>query len=111
MGHVLLPSYSPVNYKPGYSGSRDRAEQLQLSELAKPVCVTCWDGPRCKLSRLTNTGLKVLDGSMCASSTRMEHSAIQVTVSSVHMYSDDNLSSAHSDVPSATNLSTQTSVI
>ena len=39
MGNVLLPSYFPVKYKPGYSGSRDRAEELQLSELQKPVCL------------------------------------------------------------------------
>ena len=95
MGNVLLPSYFPVKYKPGYRGSRDQAEQLQLSQLQNPVCLTCKDGPRFEVTNLTKTGLELPDGSPCANSTRIKHPEIQVTVLSVQLYSLETACSAH----------------
>ena len=50
MDDILLPVYTPVSYKPGYSGNSDQAEHLCMEQTYKKVCMLCMDGPRCKFN-------------------------------------------------------------
>ena len=87
--HIFLSN------KPGYSESRDQANQLQMSMLQHPVCLTCKDGHSCEVTNWTKTGLELSDNSLFANRTRIKHPEIKVTVSSVQLYSVETACSAH----------------
>ena len=93
MDNILLPSYFPANYKPGHSG--DRAEQWPLRTLNQTVCLICRNGPRCEVTHKTKTGLDGMDYNLCANNPSEAHN-IQITVSSVQLYSQEGRVLAHS---------------
>ena len=52
MDDILLPVYTPVGYKPGFSGNSGRAEQIYVTQTYEKVCTLCMDGPMCKYSTM-----------------------------------------------------------
>ena len=86
MRNIVLPSYFPIMYKPGYSGGGGRVEHIQLKKQQYQAFLSCKDGPRRTDTHLTKTGLEVQDGSPSEISTRTAHPAIQITVKSVQLY-------------------------
>ena len=52
MEDIILPVYTPVSYKPGFSGNKGRAEQIHQPQTCEKVCSLCMDGPRCKYSNV-----------------------------------------------------------
>ena len=97
MGNIVLPSYVPSTNKVGYSGGIGRAEQSQVARQQYSVCTGCKDGPRCTDIYSYKPVLEVEVGSPCANTTRTAHTAIQISVSSVPLYSKNNPSLAHTD--------------
>ena len=69
MSNVVLPSFIPVKFKPGFSGRIDQAEQMLISKKQYPVCIICKDGPRCTVTHQTKTGLALQDGSPCGAAS------------------------------------------
>ena len=99
MASIVLPSYVPSSDKAGYSGGIDQAEQIQvqLNRQQYSVCTSCKDGPRCADIYSYKPVLEVEVGSPCANTTRTAHTAIQISVSSVPLYSKNNPDLAHTD--------------
>ena len=95
MCNVVLPSFIPVKFKPGFSGRLDQAEQMLISKQQYQVCVICKDGPRCTVTHQTKTGLAMQDGSPCAASTWTAHPEIVVTVPGLQPYSVETACKAH----------------
>ena len=95
MGNIILPSYIPAYYKPGFSRERGQTEHLQASKLTDKVCKTFTDGPRYTVDNWNKTGRTIMDGSPCAISARTKQEDVKLTVSSVQLYDSEPVSLAY----------------
>ena len=87
MEDILLPVYTPVSSKPGFSGNSGRAEQIYHVQTYEKVCALCMDGPRCKYSNMKE---KCSAGSIHAPSAvgdKAAHTHCSIAVPAVLLYS------------------------
>ena len=85
-GQFIITILKTAFFKPGFSGKKSQAEQVQTCILNDKTCTVCRDRLRCKIGTVKKAGHKILDGSPCAASTRVAPKDILHTVPTVQLH-------------------------